>query len=391
MSEDAPAPIHGTVDPAFEAVRHAFARNFSPTDDDPGDLGAGLAVIADGRIVVDLWGGWRDRAATEPWEADTLVNAYSVGKAIASITTLALVEAGDLDLDAPVARWWPALAARGKGSITLRQVLAHQAGLPAAGRTLTADDAYDWSAITDALAETEPWWTPGTAHGYHTNTLGHLVGEPAVRVRGQRYGEVVRDVVARPVGADVHLGLRGSDLQRCAEVDTFEGVSAAHLPDPGDDPVARLRHAAYVNPPELSGINVVNTERWRRAEVPSTNPHVTALGVARIMAAAIGAGPSDTPRLLPEPLVAEATTVHSSGPDLVLGRDSTIGLGLMLPQDDRPIGIGAASFGHYGFGGSLAFADTDAGIGFGYVISRPGDRWRVPRTRRLLDALADCL
>lgn len=383
------APIGGNTDPRFAPLRDAFASNFTPSDGDPGDLGAALAVVIDGRTVVDLWGGWREPAQRTLWQRDTLVNVYSVGKAVASAVILVIAERGELDLDRPVSTWWPELEAGRENGLSLRQVLSHRAGLPAIRQPMSDTDLFDWPTITAALARSEPWWTPGTAHGYHTNTLGFLVGEPARRVRGTSFGKIAAELVTSPARADVHVGLAPASHSRVATVDLGAGPPVpATLPDL-DDPVLEMRHAAYFNPPGFSGFGTVNTARWRSAEIPSTNPHATAIGVARLFASLVGAGP-EAP-LLGRGMLHEATTVHSSGHDLVLDRDSRFGLGMMLPQDGRPIGVGPNSFGHYGFGGTLGFADPDANIGFGYVINRPGDRWQVPRTRRLLAALRECL
>jgi CubicO group peptidase (beta-lactamase class C family) len=387
--------VHGTVDAAFEPLREAFAANFSPTpatgDDpgDPGELGAALCVIVDGRVVVDLWGGWADLARTSAWEPDTLVNAYSIGKAVSAAAVLSTVAEGLVDLDEPVARVWPEFAAHGKGAITLRQLLSHQGGLPGVRRAVNDEEVFDFAAVAAALAAQEPWWEPGTAHGYHVNTLGHLVGEPVRRVTGDRFGAAVRDRVARPVGADVWIGLPRREHHRVAEVDFVQHVPEEWRPHGGDGELSRMRRAAYFNPEGLSGIGTVNLARWREAEVPSTNLHASARGVARFFASLAGASPDG--ELLAASLVEEATTSTSRGTDLVLERESHFGLGMMLHLDTRRVGVGPGSFGHYGNGGSLGFGDRSAGIGFGYVMNRPGDRWQVPRTRRLLDALGDVL
>ncbi len=404
MSPDVDRPaadVHGHADPSFEAVRGAFIANFDPAGPpvpggaatDPGELGGSVCVVVDGRVVVDLWGGWSDVARSRSWTADTLVNAYSLGKAVTSATALAVVADGGLDLDAPLSAVWPEYAAHGKGSTTLRDALSHRAGVPGIRRPVAPDEVFDFEATASALAATEPWWPPGTAHGYHVNTLGHLVGEPVRRVTGQSVGDAVRRTVAGPIGADLWIGLPPSEHHRVAEVDFIQDVPEQFRPHSGPGLLDRMRRAAYFNPQGLSGIGTVNTARWREAEVPSTNLHASARGVARLFASLIGTpvDPEGSIRPVPASLVAEAASTHSRGVDLVLDRESHFGLGLMLHQDDRPIGISAASFGHFGNGGSLGFADPQARVAFGYVMNRPGDRWQVPRTRRLLDALRDAL
>lgn len=380
----------GFVDPAFAELGDAFRRNFEVGSDGRCDLGAALCVVVDGRVVADCWGGWRDLAVRRPWERDTLVNAYSVLKPVAAVLALRLVERGALDLDAPLAGVWPEFAAEGKDAVTLRHVLAHRAGLPGPRPLLPDDAIFDWDAMCGALAASAPWWEPGAAHGYHVNTFGFLAGEPVRRVTGRPFTVALREEIATPLGLDLHVGLTDADLPRVADVD------AHALPAPGPDaprPVdaderSRMILHTYFNPRGASGIGVVNTTAWRRAAVPSTNGHATARGVAGFYAALLPGAPEP---LLGADLLSEATATQSDGPDLVLGRPSRFGLGFALHLDERPVGASPAAFGHYGYGGSLGFADPDAGVAFAYLINRPGDRWQNPRTRGLLDALRACL
>jgi CubicO group peptidase (beta-lactamase class C family) len=377
-------PRHGTVEPGWESIGECFTENFVASERDPGDLGAGLCVIADGRVVVDLVGGWRDRDRTEPFTPDTLVNAYSVGKGITAALALVATARGLVDLDEPVARHWPD---HPHGS-TLRQHLAHQAGLPALRGAPDDELPLDWPRMCAALAATEPWWEPGTAHGYHVNTAGFLVGEPLRRAAGaDRFGDLLHDWLAGPLGADMVYGVPDADLDRCAEI-AFTGGKTPTAPGGPvpefPDEMTRMRHHAYFNPPTISGMSIVETTRWRQATVPSTNLHTTAKGVARVYAALLDpAGP------VPASLVGEAASTQVDGMDLVLERRSRFGLGFQLHQDDRPIGVSTSAFGHYGFGGSIGFADPEARIAVGYVLNRPGDRWQIPRTRRLLAALRE--
>ncbi len=379
--------IGGHVSKGWETVGNAFRDNFSVLDDDPGDLGASLCVVSAGRTVVDLWGGWADRGRTRPWQPDTLVNSYSVGKGITSTVALAAVSRGLLSLDDPLRRCWPEL----RSSTTLRQAMSHQAGLPALRDEVPGDLPLDWTAMCCALAATDPWWEPGTAHGYHTNTFGFLVGEPTRRVASaKRFGDLLREWVAQPVEADVWFGVGDDDLKRCSEVDLGSGPldpSTQGGGGPGggfDDEHQRMIHHAYFNPSTLSGMGIIETKEWRQAEVPSTNGHFTAKGVARIYASLLDpSGPVD------RAVLGEATSTQADGTDLVLGKSSRYGLGFQLHLDERPIGVTPASFGHFGFGGSIGFADPDADISVGYLLNRPGDRWQMPRTRRLLAALRE--
>src|SRR2546421_234561 len=197
----------GTCDPRFTSVRDAFDRNFN----ERGELGAALTVHVDGRVVADLWGGWADQGAGRPWHPDTLVNAFSVGKGLIATCAARLAGQGRLDLDTTVAAYWPEFAAGGKDQITLRQLLSHQAGLPAVRRPLPPGAMLDWTAMAAALAPQEPWWEPGSGHGYHVNTFGFLVGEVIRRVTGATAGEYLRTEVAGPLGADVHIGLPAAE------------------------------------------------------------------------------------------------------------------------------------------------------------------------------------
>lgn len=370
--------------PAWAAVVDTFRANLVAADDDPGDLGAALCVMVDGEVVVDLWGGWADRQRTRPWTRDTLVNAYSVGKGISASIALAALSAGVLELDAPLRDVWPELAA----DTTFRDVLAHRAGLPALRNDAPADLPLDWHAMCSALAATDPWWEPGSAHGYHTNTFGYLVGEPLRRAAdAERFGDLVQRWFPLPAGADVYFGVPASEHGRCADVE-LAAQSSANAPRPGEQPTrggpADMVFRSYYNPPSLSGLGILESADWRSAEVPSTNGHATAGGVARVYAAVLD------PRGPVDPVVlAEATTTQSEGHDLVLGKPSRFGLGYQLHEDHRPVGVTQRSFGHFGFGGSLGFGDPVTGMAVGYVLNRPGDRWQIPRTKRLVAALRE--
>jgi len=383
-------PFGGRTDPAFAAVGEAFRANFVPSAARPADLGAALCVVADGVEVVDCWGGWCEPAMRRPWARETLVNAYSVLKPVAAVLALQLVEAGELDLDGPIADVWPEFAQAGKARITLRDALAHRAGLPGVRARLADDAMFHWDTMCDGLAASQPWWRPDEGHGYHVNTFGFLAGEPVRRRTGSAYGAALRERMTGPLGLDLHVGLDTADLARVADIDA--PGSTSDQPDPlaaltGDEHAQMLLHT-YFNPPGLSGIGVVNTTEWRQSAIPSTNGHATARAISGFYAALL---PGSLQPVLGPGLVAEATTTASEGHDRVLDRPSRFGLGFALHQDERPAGTTPAAFGHYGYGGSLGFADPDAGIAFAYLINRPGDRWQNPRTTALLDALRSCL
>ncbi len=373
------APLSGHADPQFARVREAFASNFAQH----GERGAAVTVMLHGRPVVDIWGGWRNAVQTEEWQRDTLVNFFSVSKALCTLCALQLVEQEKLDLDAPVARVWPEFAAGGKDAVTTRQVLSHRAGLPSIREPLPEGSALVWSVITGALARAEPWWEPGTAHGYHVNTFGFLVGEIVRRVSGKSVGRYLRDHIAGPLEADVFIGVPPREHPRIAEYLWPTTTSTAGMP--GADQLMRFN--AYWNPPGFSGGGWVNRPEWRSAEVPSTNGHGTARGVAGVYAALANGGAIDGVHVLAKDVLAQATTEHSRGHDLINDRPSRFGLGFQLTQPERPLGPNKGAFGHFGAGGSLGYCDPEAGIAFAYVTNDMGPRWQNPRNKALLDAV----
>ena len=374
-------PLGGVCAPGFEAVRAAFEANFV----EHGELGAAVTAMVGGELVVDLRGGWADVAGTRPWSPDTLVNAYSVGKGVVSVLLLQLVDAGQIDLDDPVSSVWPEFAQQGKGGVTVRHSLSHQAGVPAIREPLTDDDLWDFDRMCAALAATAPWFAPGERHVYHTNTFGHLVGGLIRHVSGELPGTRLGHV-AGPLSADLWFGLPDSEHHRSAEV-VFEsssnlgpGLLDADLPDE-----QRMILLGYVNPPGYSSSRVVNTPEWRRAQVPSTNGQFSALGVARFYEAV------RTGTLLSDDLLAEAITPQAAGHCPVLGQEVTFGLGLQPWTEHRPFGRNPGGYGHYGSGGALGFADPTAEVAFGYVMNHVVPRWQSPRNRSLVDALYACL
>ena len=382
--------IGGWCDPRFADVREAFAANFA----DHGETGAAACLALHGTVVADLWGGRAGPGAARPWQRDTLVNVFSVGKGLIAVCTARLIGERRLDPETPVARYWPEFGAAGKGAITLRQLLSHQAGLPALRDPLPDGSMLDWPVMTGALAAEPPWWPPGSGHGYHVNTFGFLAGEVIRRVTGTTVGTVLREQIAGPLGADVHIGLPAAQHGRVAEFDWPVPPPAAAPWDPGSPATAAQRQMianAYANPADLSGLGVVNTAAWRAAEVPSANAHATAAGVARVYAALAGGGAVDGVRVVDSAALADAAAEQVYGEDLVLRRPSRFGLGFQLTQPERPLGAGPRAFGHFGAGGSVGLCDPDAGVAFGYVTSQMGPRWQNPRNRALIDAIFGCL
>jgi CubicO group peptidase (beta-lactamase class C family) len=385
------APLSGHCDPRFARVREEFARNFT----ERGDVGATVAVTLGGVPVVDLWGGWADAAGTRPWQQDTIAAVWSVGKAVSALCLLRLVDRGLVELDAPVARYWPEFAQNGKAALPVRMLLCHQAGLPAVRRPLPPGaNILSWETMTAALAEQEPWWEPGTRFGYHVNTIGFLLGEVLRRVDGRTIGAFVREELAGSMGIDFLIGVPPEEDERVAEWMPYR-------PTPGEesqrpwldrdaatlDGVELARVLAYRNPPGLPDAGP-NTRVWRAAEFPSTNPHSNARAIARLFGGLACGGMLDGVSLLSPELIAHATTIASDGEDAILGRPNRFGLGFQLTIPGvRPLGPGPRAFGHYGNGAVLGMADPDVGIGFGYVCNRAGRSWRDPRNIALIDAV----
>lgn len=375
--------IGGSVEPGFEGVRAAFEENFARR----GEVGAGFAVYADGRPVVDLWGG--EAAPGVPYTDRTLQMVASATKGALAICALQLVERGLLDLDAPVAAYWPEFAAAGKERLPVRWLLTHQAGLPYVDAPLTAADLLAWGPVVEALAAQAPAWQPGTAHGYHALTYGWLVGEVVSRVARVSPGTAFAGSVARPLGLDMAIGLDAADVGRVAPVRPYvrpEGEAPDELSLRLADPDGMPARAFFLT----SGLNaLLNDGRLWRAEVPAANGMATARALARMYAATTG--PVDGVRLLRPDTVAAARTDQVTGEDLVTGYPTRFGLGFQLPIPYRPLG-GAGSFGHYGLGGSVGFADPDRGIAVAYTTNQMGRPIPAdPRSVALVDALARCV
>lgn len=391
---EAQRSILGHCDPHFEGVKRAFAENF--LDEADPEWGGAVSVTIDGMAVVDLWGGFIDEPGERLWEHDTLVNAYSVGKGLLAILALHCVETGELDLDAKVAALWPEFGAAGKGDLSVRGLMAHRAGLPGVRTRLPDEAMYDWALMCRELAGQAPYWEPGTAHGYHVNTYGFLLGEVLRRVTGVPVGKLMRERLTGPLGIDFHYGLPPSEHGRVSrafvpeqQMTDPEQWKVAFPPTDDEEHDAMIWHT-YFNPAGISGMGWVNTPGWREAVIPSTNGHGNARSVAALYHAHLQGG-RDSVSCAGPSLRAEAVSTHSEGEDKVLGRPSRFGLGFQLPEESRPIGPSPTAYGHFGYGGTLGLADPEPGLSFGFVTNQPGSRWNTPRTVRLLDALYDSL
>lgn len=368
--------IEGTVAPGFEPVREAFGRNFA----EHGDVGAAVCVYRDGQPVVDLWGGVADPETGRPWQRDTLQLVYSATKGVTATLAHLLAQRGQLDLDAPVATYWPEFAAGGKADIPVRWLLAHRAGLPVLDKPVPLADALSWQPMVDALAAQVPVWTPGTAHGYHMRSYGWLVGEVIRRITGQTPGQFLATELAGEYGIDFFIGLPAAQRPRVSRMiyddpeaakAMLASLSPADLPPEFRDIVAAMQdpnslmnRATQITDPATVDFNAPEVQA---AEIPASNGIGTARGLARLYAQLVGE--VDGKRLLSEATVTAARQEQSTGPDQVIVFPTRFGSGYMLPTEESPL-TGPNAFGHPGRGGSLAFGDPDRGIGFGYVMNR---------------------
>ncbi len=378
--------LQGECDPRFTRVRDAFLGNFASR----GEVGAAVSVTIDGRRVVDLWAGHADQARTRPWERDTLVNVWSTTKGLCAMCAHRLADQGKLDLDAPVAKYWPEFAQSGKAAIPVSALLNHRAGLAAIRAPLKHEDLFSWDKVTTELARQEPWWTPGARHGYHAITFGWLVGEVVRRVSGKSLGAYFRDEIAKPLGADAHIGIGPEFDARVAE------IIYAPAPQTGErnifaemarDP-ASVSYAALFNPPTMFAPETTNSRAWRAAEIPGANGHANARALARIYGALARGGEVDGVKVFGPREIERCYTEQSQGPDAVLPLTTRFGLGYMLSQPGTMMGPNPRAFGHPGAGGSLGFADPDAKVGFGYVMNQMGNEPLLdPRPAALIEAL----
>ncbi len=400
--------VQGQVAPGFEAVREEFEENFVSRD----EVGAAVSVWRGDECLVDLVGGSLAGNAG-PYTPDHLQLVFSATKGATAIAAHLLAQRGELDLEAPVSRYWPEFAAHGKGEAPVKWLLSHKVGLPDTDRPVSYEGALGWTEAVEALAASKPLWEPGTRHGYHAVTYGYLVGEVIRRATGRTLGEVFRTEIAEPLGLDFWIGLPDEQHSRVAKLIPFAVPSALGGPDSGvvltpevhledddgSETISGLVHMLekLLGPDNLigralagpggafGGGNVWNDPALWRAEMGAANGITNATSLARMYAACVGE--VDGVRLLDPMTVAQAIEVQVSGPDAVLMFEIPFGLGFMRHSMFSPLGFPGA-FGHYGAGGAVGFADVESGIGFGYVMNQmqlglAGD----PRTKALIDAV----
>ena len=374
-------PLHGWVAPGFEPVRDAFARNFAETE----EIGAGFALARDGEILVDLYGGHLDRKRETAWRADTIVPVFSTGKAITALVVAWVVDQGRLDYDAPVADVWPEFAQAGKGAVTVAQALSHQAGLPGHPAPMEASDWFDRELMEGRFAALSPMWPLGDGTGYHPISFGVIADAMVRRAdrKGRTIGAILREEICGPRGVDFHIGVSDADQARAAN-----HVLPPRPPFLGA--MNREKEAAFLKPWSSPGRR--GAAAWRSAELPAANGHGTAKAIARLMAPFANQGRLEGEAFLSPNTVAAAMKARADGPDRVLPFDLAFGAGVMINRDSGVYGPEPKTVGHYGFGGSCAFADPVRGVSGSYVMNRQmdvlvGDE----RAMALIGAAYECL
>lgn len=370
--------IKGIIDPRFAAVREAFEQNFNSGD----DLGAACAVSLNGELVVDLYGGFKDRKKQKPWTEDTIVTIYSTGKAVLALLVASCVEKGLLNYETKVASYWPEFSQNGKGEINLGQLMSHQAGLCGLPDEMDPALWLDWKAICEKLAAMAPLWAPGTANGYHPQTYGFLVGEVLRRVTGKSVGKLLRDYFNTPYGLNIYCGLAPEELARASAM-----TKPRSAPDLGA--INEFKKAAFLSPwAAPSNVSLVD---WAGAELPASNMHADAKSLARLIAAFAREGNFEGTQLFSKKTNTAFGKEYSHGDDLVLPFNISWAAGMMR-NTNKVYGPLETSFGHSGFGGSCVFADPKNGLSFAYVLNAMSPHLMGdPRTLKVVDALYQCL
>jgi CubicO group peptidase (beta-lactamase class C family) len=354
--------VQGTCDERFGAMRDILAANL----ESGADCGASVAVVIDGDLVVDMWGGWADADHTTPWDRDTITNVWSSTKTVMDLCTLLLVERGELDYDAPVAQYWPEFAANGKDDVRVRHLLSHTSGVSGWDQPVTVDDIYDWESATSKLAAQAPWWTPGDGSGYHALNQGHLVGEVVRRITGRKIGEFLRDELTGPLGIDFHIGLAESEFGRVANV----------LPPPPLDPTAfgvvpnEVMMKTFTGPAPAA--SVAWTPEWRTADIPAANGHGNARSIALLQSIVSNGGVAPNgERMLSSDTIAQVRREQSNGVDRVLGLPVKFGIGYALPsgaEPHLPVDRDIAYWG--GWGGSSIVNVLDRNMTVAYMMNK---------------------
>ncbi len=374
-------PILGATASGFEPVREAFAQLFREGI----EVGASLSIYRAGEPVVNLRGGSIDLAGEQPWTETTLVNVYSTTKGPAAIAFATLLDDGLIDYEAPVRRFWPELSAAADG-LTVGDLISHRGGLCGVDESLSVEDLYDWPKMTRLLEVQTPFWTPGTASGYHAVTWGYLPGELIRRVAGETLSRRLQERICAPVHSDFHLGLADADCDRVAPLIGPNRARIRRENETQSKSAPGPLHALALQNPLIRPYQDASSRLWQQAEIAASNGHGTAEGVARIYAGVLSG------RLL-SPVALAALLEERVGlePDLVLGHPIRRGAGVILNTAGM-FGPSAEAWGHSGAGGSTGFADPATGTAFAYVMNQMrDDEGERTRAGRLIEAYYGCL
>jgi len=362
--------IKGTFDKSFSGVVTAFRRNF----EDLGEVGASVAIMREGRLVVDIWAGHSDTGLSQPWKRDTITNVFSITKTMATLSALVLADRGDLDVFKPVADYWPEFAANGKEKIEVRHLMSHTSGLSGWDKKITIREICDWRESTAILAEQLPWWQPGTSSGYHALTQGHLVGEVIRRITGESIGEFFAKEIAEPLGADFHIGLDEKDFYRVSDV-------IYPTEDIRDQMIERARSLVRLGITDDVAVKTlqnprnnednVNSKWWRKAEIPAANGHGNARSVATIQGLITNDGEMNGVQLLKTETIDLIFQEQSNGLDLVFLMPLRFGIGYALPNEEfsfLPQDRRVCFWG--GNGGSIIVNDVDENVTISYIMNK---------------------
>ena len=379
--------IDGFSDPRFSRVKEAYETNFKNSL----DVGSSLCITVAGEVVLDLWGGYKDAAQKHPWVEDTIVNVWSSTKNMTSLCALILADRKELDLHAPVADYWPEFAANGKGNVLVSHIMSHSSGLSGWEKPISYKDYYDWEKVVDLLAEQAPMWEPGSAVGYHSITVGFLVGEIIKRITGESLGNFFKKEIADPLKSDFHIGLNQEDFHRVAEIYMPGDPSTANLAEEMEEgSVAKKTMANGAMNPSCA----LETE-WRRAEIGAAGGHGNGRSIAECMALIANNGNANGQNILSPEIIDSVFEEQIIGHDLVLDRMLRWGIGFGLPiKNDSWMGYFQNEDTCYwtGWGGSLSIADRKNNVSFGYApIKMDEDVFGEERTNTLVQALVESI
>lgn len=393
--------VEGFCNPEFAELEKIFSKAIQSGFDD----GAGFSLEVEGKEVLNLWGGYSDSSRQKIWKQDTLVNVFSVTKAMTSTCALQLIESGKLNPDALVSDYWPEYACEGKEATKVIDFLTHRAGMFGFQKPLPQDSWEDWDMIVNRLASQKPIREPGSTQGYHAVTFGYLVGELVRRIDGRTLGNYFKEEIADKFDIDFIIGLNEEDIIRCADLLLLSGkpnlliqlilaLPNWLLPEQIKIVKQTLKSKEYAkafleimdnDESEKLPMDYPNSNSWRKAEIPAANGHGTASGISKFFGILANGGSRDGKSMLSDETISQATTVKTSGPDVVLFQAPyKFGLGYQLDAPFSPIGMKDGMFGHTGIAGATGFADLNKKVGFGFINNRQHSLGKLYKTSNSL-------